>query len=68
MSSAEEAVLVAVMEGRMVDAARLVADFLPGELRTFRTQVVDLGDLLARAHLGAWTADEFEAIHTTKGT
>ncbi len=46
---AETAVLVAVMNGDIAEADRLLAGFLPGELSEFERQVEMLADCIGSA-------------------
>jgi hypothetical protein len=48
------------MEERRADAIRLAKDFLPGEMREFRYQVHELGELLRRVATEDW--DEADMI------
>lgn len=49
---AETAVLVAIMERDIDEADRLLADFLPNELRTFQDQVLLVDARIRKARRG----------------
>lgn len=51
--SAEEAVLVAVMDGDIGEAAQRLREFLPGELSEFERQATMLASLIRNARENA---------------